>query len=197
MYQKSKGKCIKGKCITAGWTTRVEPYFWFLHFLISSWYQVVFKLQSLTQYLDYPLFLTYRLGFGKYYTRIFFWQNISFQKKLISNVISIWGEFCNEISWIENAPKYPNIHPIWCAETSVNFAVSFCHIFLSKLINNYQTDILWKAFQNHSLHILMQLWRRASYYQIHWPILTGQMISFCKQSNIDLVWIPNTYNIIT
>ena len=78
-----------------------------------------------------------------------------------------------------------------------NFAVSFCHIVLSKLINNYQTEILWKAFQNHSLHILMQLWRRASYYQIHWPILTGQMISFCKQSNIDLVWIPNTYNIIT
>ena len=123
-----------------GWTTRVEPYFWFLHFLISSWYQVVFKLQSLTQYLDYPLFLTYRLGFGKYYTRIFFWQNISFQKKLISNVISIWGEICNEVSWIENAPKYPNIHPIWCAETSVRGPIR--EILLSAFVISFYPSSL-------------------------------------------------------
>ena len=101
--------------------------------------------------------------------------------------------FPPDIKLSSNYSHWPNTCRNVCKGSyKRNFAVSFCHVFLSKLINNYETEILWKPFQNHSLHILMQLWRRASYYQIRWPILTGQMISFCKQSNIDLVWIQNT-----
>ena len=78
-----------------------------------------------------------------------------------------------------------------------NFAVSFCHIVLSKLINNYISNRDFVKSISKALFTYTYAIVKEGISTDHWPILTGQMISFCKQSNIDLVWIPNTYNIIT